>query len=655
MLKKSALLSLFASVLSYPASATTHSLEDYARHSKFIDIKISPQGNYLAATTRDDDGNIRLAILDIENQQPLAAAEGHGNQSINTFNWANNDRILMTLARENGSLETPSATGEILAMNADGSRRQILTGPRSRDEKRVFAGVVDWLPDEENMVLIWQTSMTQREPFLDLYRMHVMTGRKRNEGRVPLRVSREGGIRVLTEQNGEPRLAIGINPTDNSKLTMMMRDGNSWTEVMTVDETDGYFTPLAFTSDPNLVMGVSYTETDTQAIALFDLSTKEEEILAVHPTTDLSPIMSINKGRAFEVMGASYEYGEFDTVFFGGLEDEGFASSTIALLNQFRQQAVTIDSATFDNNKLIVQTRSANSPAIFYLFDRENNQLQEIAKTRPWLQTDKIPLTQHISYETRDGLTIQGLLTLPRDKKAENLPLIMLPHGGPHGIRDSILFMDTDAKVLAENGYAVLQMDFRGSGGYGREFEQAGYQRWGLEMIDDMTDGVLHLIDKGIADPNRICTYGASYGGYAAIQSTIREQDLYKCAIGFVGVYDLDLMFEEGDVPERDSGLRYLNRIMPPAGEERHAQSPVHNAEKIKASVFLIHGARDVRAPITHSERLRDAMKAHGNEPKWMVKEREGHGFYNPDNNVERWTEMLAFLEEHIGASAVGE
>ena len=652
MLKHIAYLTFCISASSVPAVAATHALEDYARHSQFIDIKISPQGNYLATTTRGDDGNIRLTVLDIENQQPLAAAEGHGNQSINTFHWANNERLIMTLAREIGSLETPSATGEILAMNADGSRREVLTGPRSRDGEYVIADVVDWLPDEENAVLIWQASMTQKEPFLDLYRMHVMTGRKRSEGRVPLRASREGGVRVLTDQSGEPRLAIGVNPTDNSKLTMMKRDGNSWSEVMTVDETDGYFTPLAFTSDPNLVMGVSYSETDTQSVALYDLTTKEEEVLAVHPATDLTPMMSINKGRPYELIGATYEYGEFDNVFFGGLEDEGFANSTIALINQFRDQSVTINSATYDNSKLIVQTRSANVPAVFYLFDRQNNQLQEIAKTRPWLQNDKIPLTQSISYESRDGLTIQGLLTLPRDIKAERLPLIMLPHGGPHGIRESLLRMDTDAKVLAEHGYAVLQMDFRGSGGYGRKFEQAGYQRWGLEMINDMTDGVRHLIDEGIADPDRICTYGASYGGYAAIQSVIREQDLYKCAIGFVGVYDLDLMFEEGDIPERESGLRYLNRVMPPAGEARQAQSPVHNAEQIKVPVFLIHGARDVRAPITHSERLRDAMQANGNEPKWMVKKTEGHGFYNPDNNVERWTEMLAFLEAHIGANA---
>lgn len=649
-MKKLALAIACSALVPFTAAANSApSLEDYARHAQFIDIKISPQGNYLAATSRNEEGNVRLTVLDIENHNPLAAAEGHGNQSINDFHWANNERLIMTLAREVGSLETPMPTGEIMAMHANGSRREILTGPRSRDGDYVFASVVDWLPDEPNSVLIYQQPMTQEEPFLDLYRMHVNTGRKRSEGRIPLRASREGGVRILTDQNGEARVAIGIDPDDNSKQTMMLRDGNSWKVHSRVGETEGGFTPLAFTADENLLMGFSRTETDTTAIALYDLEAGDEEILAVHPNADLMPIMSINKGRTHEVIGAVYEYGEIDAVFFGGLQDEGFAESVVGLMNAFPQQNVGVNSATYDNQKVIVSTSSANNPAAFYLFDRENNQLQELAQARPWLGADRIPQTQPITYTSRDGLTIHALLTLPRDQEAKNLPLILLPHGGPHGIQDSMSMMDTDAKVLAQHGYAVLQANFRGSGGYGQAFEEAGYKRWGNEMIDDMTDGVLHLIEEEIADADRVCTYGASYGGYAAIQSTIREQALYKCAIGFVGVYDLDLMFEEGDVPERESGVRYLNRVLPEPGEARHAQSPVHNADKIKVPVFLIHGERDVRAPITHSEYLRDAMAKHGNNVDWMVKESEGHGFYKPENNVERWERMLAFLNQHIG------
>ncbi|MCL5255939.1 MAG: S9 family peptidase, partial [Gammaproteobacteria bacterium] len=620
-------------------------LQDYARHAQFIDIKISPEGNYLAATSRGEDGNVRLTVLDIENRTPLSAAEGHGDQSINTFHWANNERLIMTLAREVGSLETPVATGEILAMHANGSRREILTGPRSRDGEYVFASVVDWLPDEPDSVLIYQQPFTQQEPFLDLYRMHVNSGRKRSEGRIPLRASREGGVQVITDQTGTPRVAMGIDPNDNSKRTMMLRDGNSWRVHSTVGETETGFTPLAFTADPNLLMGFSRTETDTTAIALYDLEAGEEEILAVHPNTDLMPIMSINKGRAHEVIGAAYEYGEFDAVFFGGLQDEAFAESVINLMGAFPQQNVGVNSATYDNNKVIVTTSSANHPRMFYLFDRESNQLQELANSTPWIDPNTLPQTQSITYESRDGLTIHALLTLPRDQEAKDLPLVLLPHGGPHGVRDSLMSMDRDAKVLAQHGYAVLQPNFRGSGGYGQAFEEAGYKRWGNEMINDMTDGVMHLIDQDIADGDRVCTYGGSYGGYAALQSVVREQDLYKCAIGFVGVYDLDLMFEEGDIPERESGLRYLHRVLPEAGEARNAQSPAHNADKINVPVFLIHGAEDVRVPLIQSERLRDAMAEHGKEVEWMVKEREGHGFYNPENNVERWQRMLAFLD----------
>lgn len=253
------------------------SLDDFARHAQYIDIKISPQGNYLATTSRLDDGTVRLTVLDIENNEILSAAEGHGSQSINTFNWANDERLIMTLAREVGSLETPIPTGEILAMNADGSRREVLTGPRSRDGEPVLAAIVGWLPHDPTSVLIYQINYTQPEPFLDLYRMHVDTGRKRREGRVPLRASREGGVSVLVDPNGEPRIAMGVDPQDNAYRTMMKRDGTDWTVVARLHEEEGGFMPIAFTSDNNLLMGLSQSETDTIAVSLFDIESGQEE------------------------------------------------------------------------------------------------------------------------------------------------------------------------------------------------------------------------------------------------------------------------------------------------------------------------------------------------------------------------------------------
>ena len=199
---------------------------------------------------------------------------------------------------------------------------------------------------------------------------------------------------------------------------------------------------------------------------------------------------------------------------------------------------------------------------------------------------------------------------------------------------------------MASHGYAVLQPNFRGSGGYGLNFETAGFRKWGNEMINDMTDGTQFLIEQGIVDEDKMCVYGASYGGYAAIQSVIREPDLYKCAIGFVGVYSLNLMREMGDIPESAFGVNYLKHVLP-EGETEDEQDPIKNVDKIKVPIFIIQGEEDVRVPKEHAFALRDALKERNHPYEWMMKKGEAHGFYNPDNNIERWQEMLAFLEKH--------
>lgn len=627
------------------------SLQDYARHAQFIDVKISPQGKYLAATSRNEEGGIRLTVLDINSRAVLSATELRGNESVNTFNWVSDDRLLMTMAREVGALDAPIPTGELFAMDANGSRRVILTGPRSRDGERVISSVVDWLPDNPREVLISSYSMTSQEPWLDIYKMRVDSGRKRSEGRIPLRARRGTSVQVITDSGGEPRVAVGVDPERNNQIITMVREGrsNNWSELMRHNENEGGFSPLAFTASQNLLMGLSDRDSDTRAISLLNIETGEEEILAVHPGTDLMPIFSINKGRPYEVIGAAYEYEGIDAVFFDGLQDAGFSRVVQSLMATFPGRSVGVNSATHDNKQMILTVSGANHPRQFFLFDTEKTQLTELAAATPWLNNPSLPETQTIVYKSRDGLDIHALLTLPKGQTAEDLPLIMLPHGGPHGIRDSVTYMDPDAKVLAQNGYAVLQPNFRGSGGFGREFLEAGYRNWGTSMINDMTDGVLHLAEQGIINKSRVCAYGASYGGYAALMSAVREPDLYKCTVGFVGVYDLDLMFTDGDIPQGQAGVNFLNTVLPQDSAGRRAQSPLHNLDKLKAPVFIIHGGRDVRVPVVQAERLREALEEREHPYEWMLKENEGHGFYKPDNNVERWQKMLAFFNKHIG------
>lgn len=626
-------------------------LEEYARNAQFLDVKISPQAKYLAATSRNEGGSVRLTVLDINSRAVLSATELRGNESVASFHWVSDDRLVMSLAREIGPLEMPALTGEWFAMDVDGSRRVMLTGPRSRDGEWVAADVIDWLPDSPNEILISTFAYSSREPWLDISRMRVDSGRKRSEGRVPLRAQRGFQARLLTDGNGDPAVAVGLDPNNADDIIIIVREpgrrGN-WKEIARYPALSGGFTPLAFASD-NLVVGLSDTSTDTRAVALLNIETGDEEVIAVHPDTDVAPIMSFRRGGAREVIGVAYEYETIDSLIFQDVNDREFASAVQSLSATFPNRQVSVSSTTRDGKLMVISVRSVNHPPQFFLFDRENVQLSSLAEAFPWLNRDSLPQTRTVIYQSRDGLSIQGLLTLPRDKEAKDLPLIMLPHGGPHGIRDSILDIDTDAKVFAQHGYAVFQPNFRGSGGFGRSFEEAGHRNWGTDMINDMTDGVMYLIDQGIVDKDRVCAYGASYGGFAALMSAVREPDLYKCTVGFVGVFDLNLMLTEGDIPTRQSGRDYLARVLPETEEGRNAQSPLHNLDQLKAPVFLIHGAEDIRVPLIQAERLRDALEARDHSLEWMVKEDEGHGFYKPEHNVERWQRMLTFFNRYIG------
>jgi acylaminoacyl-peptidase len=226
--------------------------------------------------------------------------------------------------------------------------------------------------------------------------------------------------------------------------------------------------------------------------------------------------------------------------------------------------------------------------------------------------------------------------------------MVVLPHGGPHGVRDYWAF-SPDVQVLASRGYAVLQVNYRGSGGYGRDFLYAGYGKWGTLMQDDLTDATLWAIDAGIAHRDRVCIYGASYGGYAAMMGVVREPDLYQCAIAYVGVYDLELMFEKGDIPDRDTGVTFLKEAVGEDEQDLRSRSPVHNLHRLKAPVFIVHGGEDFRVDVEHAYRLRDRLDELGKPYEWMLKEKEAHGFYRPENRLELYERMLAFLGKYIG------
>jgi dipeptidyl aminopeptidase/acylaminoacyl peptidase len=326
-----------------------------------------------------------------------------------------------------------------------------------------------------------------------------------------------------------------------------------------------------------------------------------------------------------------------------------FVDVYASLSQTFKGKYVDFNSATTDGNKLLVTVSDDQSPTELYLYDKASGQARFLLRDRDWLDPAKMARIQSFSFKTRDGITQYGYLTIPNGRKLEKLPMILNIHGGPIGPRDDWGF-NWETQLLASRGYLVLQLNYRGSGGFGQAFMDMGHREWGGEMQDDLTDVTRWAIEKGYADPERICLYGGSYGGYASLMGVAKEPDMYACAAGYVGVYDMIMMNKKGDIRQAETGRDFLAHTLGGDKKARIEFSPAHQAAKIKAPVFLAAGMRDDRAPYQHTEAMRDALIAAGHPPDEVILQAgEGHGFYNEDNNYNLYSKLLAFFDRYIG------
>ena len=274
-----------------------------------------------------------------------------------------------------------------------------------------------------------------------------------------------------------------------------------------------------------------------------------------------------------------------------------------------------------------------------------------LVSKRSWIDPDLMGGRRPIVVPARDGTQLHGFLTLPKGAAGKNLPLVVNPHGGPFGIRDDWEW-DLDPQLLASRGYAVLQINYRGSAGYGRRFRNAGKALWDSVMIDDISDAARWTVTQGYADPKRLCIYGGSYGGYAALASAEREPDLYRCTIGYAGVYDLPLFKRDSDISDTTSGRNYIDEFVGATPERLAEASPVNHVDKLKAAVLIVHGTQDKRAPFTQAKSLRKALEDRQYPFEWMEVAGEGHGFYAPENRKAFYEKLIGFLDQHIGSTA---
>jgi dipeptidyl aminopeptidase/acylaminoacyl peptidase len=628
-------------------------IQDFVRHPQYSATKISPDGRFLALTVQQGDV-MSLAVMRLQDMQVIRITRLTNGQSVSGFYWVGPNRLMYTSAKNFGTYASPFGTGEWYAMDADGGRPRTLvsytdsaTAGRSKmvhfDE---FFGMLDPLPDDESRALM-QLNDSSPGGRNQVVSIDTVTGRRQVLAKAP----REDCEMVL-DVSHQPRYA-NCTETKDAELGY-----DQHTELYALG-AQGAWTRIERAKNDGRGMRVLGTAADGRIYALASDGKSPAGFGILDPATDAfqtlhqDPVASIH-----DFLYASDESTVIGVVTMAGapkveLVDRQHADAAVyaALSKSFPGELVDITSATRDGKKMIVSVYSDTDPGQLYLFDRDSGHVRFLMKSRPSLDPSKMAHVQPFSFKARDGRTLYGYMTVPSGG-SKGLPTIIHPHGGPIGIRDDWGF-DPESQMLANRGYLVVQVNFRGSGGYGKAFEDAGHGEWGRKMQDDLTDATHWVVEQGYADPNRMCIYGASYGGYASLMGAAMEPSLYRCAVGYVGVYDLEMMFRKGDISERGTGQRFLKRTLGSDPAMLRQRSPTSLADRIKVPVFLAAGLKDVRAPYQHTVAMRDALQAAGHPVEVVILQpNEMHGFYDEDANLDLYTRMLAFFDKYIGAGA---
>ena len=602
----------------------TYPVKDFFKNAEKTRFQISPDGDQLSYLAPWNN-RMNIHVVPINGTTPVRVTS-LTDRDINGYFWKNNTSIIYV--RDFGGDEN----FHLFLASTDGKTEKDLT-----PFKDVRVSITDQLEDFPNEVLI---EMNKENPeVFDVYRMNITTGDMKLVAKNPGNIS--GWI---TDHNGQIRAAT---TTDGVQTGLMVREKESdpFTTIITTDFRESA-NPLFFTFDNKQLYAASNIGRDKQAIVLLDIKTgKEVETLFEDEEVDVSDLSYSRKRKVLTSIGIEkdkYEYAFFD---------KQTEIMYIRLAEELKGYRVAITNSNKNEDKFLVRTYSDRSLGAYYFYDKTTDKLTKLHELSPWINESDMCYMQPISYETKDGKTIHGYLTLPQNvKEAKNLPVVINPHGGPWA-RDSWGW-NPEVQFLANRGYAVLQMNFRGSTGYGKAFWESSFKQWGQDMQRDISDGVNWLTNQGIADPKRVAIYGASYGGYATLAGIAFTPDTYTCAIDYVGVSNL-FSFMKTIPPYWKPYLEMMYTMVgnpndPKDSVMMHKYSPVFHVDKIKCPLFIAQGAKDPRVNKDESDQVVAALKKNNIIVQYMVKDNEGHGFRNEENRFEFYEAMETFLKTHM-------
>ncbi len=596
-------------------------VKDFFKNPEKTGYQISPDGNYFSYLTSWEN-RLNVFIQKVGSDEAIRITSAT-ERDITSYFWKGNNKI-MYLQDKAGD-----ENFKLYSVNIDGSNLKLLS-----PEGKVRTEIVDDLEEIDDYMLV---SMNERNPqVFDVYRINVNTGEKKMIAENPGNI-----MGWITDHDGKLRVATASDGV-NSVLMYRETEDAPFKEVLVTNFRESV-EPLFFSFDNKFLYASSNLGRDKSAIVKFDIANgKEMELMYENPYVDVSGLSYSKKRKVLTAISYVKEKREIKYL------DAQAETRYNRIKKELGDNEVVITGVNKNEDKFLVRTYSDRSLGSYYFYDQSSDKLTKIAEVSPWINENELAVMKPVSYTSRDGLTINGYLTLPVGVEPKNLPVVMNIHGGPWA-RDNWGF-NPEVQFLANRGYAVLQVNYRGSTGYGRKFWEASFREWGKKMQDDVSDGVKWLISEGIANPKKVGIYGGSYGGYATLAGLTFSPELYACGVDYVGVSNLftfmktippywepfrKMMYEMVGNPEVDSALFV-------------AASPVFHADKIAAPLFVAQGKMDPRVNINESDQMVEAMKKRGIEVEYMVKDNEGHGFHNQENRFDFYGAMEKFLAKHL-------
>lgn len=603
-------------------------LEDFFRNSERTGYQLSPDGSYISYMAPYKDRlNVFVRRVD-ETDEHAIRITNETERSVAGYMWADNQRLLYmkdTAGDENYQL---------YGVHRDGSDDRAYTAFDG-----VRTSLIDDLEEQQGVVMI---GMNKRNPeVFDPYRLNIETGE------LTLLAENPGNIQGwMTDHDGRLRVATAIVDGVNTQILYRDTEDEPFRPVLTTNFRD-VVSFMEFTPDNKEVYAATNLHRDKTILVRMNPATCEElEVLYENERYDIA---SISYSRKRKKLLSVYCTGHKEPVrHYFDTEEEQLRQRIKAHFPNQRYGIADTDKA---EENYLIYVGGDRTRGSYWHYNALTDEAKKIADLAPWIKSDEMNAMHPVCYTTRDGLQIEAYLTLPdglTPDTAKQLPIVVNPHGGPWA-RDCWGY-SSEVQFLSNRGYAVFQMNFRGSTGYGRHFLEASYKQWGLKMQDDITDGVKWLIEQGIANPNRIAIYGGSYGGYATLAGLTFTPDLYACGIDYVGVSNLftfmqtippywrpmlEMMYEQVGHPEHDA-------------DQLAATSPALHADKIKVPLFVAQGANDPRVNKAESDQMVEALRQRGVVVEYMVKDNEGHGFHNQENRFDFYRAMERFLKAHL-------